>query len=113
MRKSAFISTLGCAWIALACSQESDSGATTDLAARGKHYYQNVCIACHSADPSQNGTLGPALTGSSQALLEDKVIHGKYPPGYTPKRDTQAMPTFAFLAPEIPGLAAYLANEKP
>ena len=113
MRKSAFISTLGCAWIALACSQESDSGATTDLAARGKHYYQNVCIACHSADPSQDGTLGPAVAGSSQALLDAKVLHGKYPPGYAPKRSTQAMPSFAFLAQEIPALAAYLDNPKP
>ena len=98
--------------MSVGCSEGENSGATTSLAARGEHYYQNVCIACHSADPSQDGTLGPAVAGSSQALLEAKVLHGEYPPGYAPKRRTQAMPSFEFLAPEIPALAAYLDGAK-
>jgi mono/diheme cytochrome c family protein len=95
----------------LACSGgEGEQGAESDLAARGRHYYQNVCIACHNGDPRMDGTLGPAIAGASLELLEAKVLRGEYPPGYTPKRDTGTMPRFEYLAPEIEGLAAYLAK---
>ena len=95
---------------ALACGGGEDSGAELDLAARGEHYYQNVCIACHNGDPTRDGALGPAVAGSSLELIQAKTIQGEYPPGYTPKRDTQAMPRFEYLAPEVPSLAAYLGS---
>ena len=38
------------------------------------------------------------------------MIRGEYPPGYTPKRPTAAMPRFAYLADKIDALAAYLAE---
>ena len=34
----------------------------------------------------------PRVKGSSRELLEAKVLHGKYPPGYRPKRPTAVMP---------------------
>jgi mono/diheme cytochrome c family protein len=76
--------------------------------ARGERIYKNVCLACHAADPSQDGSLGPAIAGSSRELIEARVIHGKYPEGYTPKRNSQAMPKFPHLEPAINDLAAYL-----
>ena len=39
------------------------------------------------------------------------MLHGEYPPGYTPKRPGSAtMPHFEYLADEIPALAAYLGE---
>jgi hypothetical protein len=54
--------------------------------------------------------LGPAVTGSSAALIEARVLHGDYPPGYTPKRETRAMVAMPFLEKQLPGLIAYLAE---
>jgi len=86
----------------------SNGGELSASAERGRKIYQNVCIACHNNDPNRDGTIGPANAGSSLALLEAKVIHGTYPPGYTPKRETHAMPVFAYLEKDLPDLAAYL-----
>jgi len=94
--------------IAVGCSNGQEQ-AVPDLAARGEHYYKNVCIACHNGDPTNDGTLGPAIAGSSRALLEAKVLRGEYPAGYTPKRNTGQMPRLEYLEPEIDAIAAYLA----
>jgi mono/diheme cytochrome c family protein len=91
---------------------EAQSGDTPpSLAERGKTIYLSVCIACHNANPALDGSVGPAIAGSSEALLEAKVIHGNYPPGYKPKRPgSGAMPRFPHLADQIPALAAYLES---
>ena len=79
------------------------------LAKRGRAVYIANCSACHAADPSQVGSLGPPVAGSSRELLEARVLHNTYPEGYTPKRDTRAMVALPFLANDIGALAAYLA----
>ena len=84
--------------------------ASSDLIRRGAHIYRVNCIACHHRDPSQVGGLGPAVAGSSYELLEARVLHATYPPGYTPKRDTRLMVPQTHLEPEIPALTAYLAQ---
>lgn len=93
------------------CAPEEPAG-LSELAQKGQLVYQNVCIACHNANPALDGSLGPANAGASLALLEAKVLRGEYPPGYTPKRATGAMPKFDYLADQIPALHAYL-NEVP
>jgi len=82
----------------------------SELAQRGRVTYVSLCIACHNADPNEDGSLGPAIAGASRALLEAKVLRGEYPPGYVPKRDSNAMPPFPHLAGEIDALHAYLAE---
>lgn len=108
--------------LALACGDGDGAGAAAGggeedaqatLIARGRHYYQNVCIACHNGDPTRDGTLGPALAGVSLDVIEAKVLRGEYPEGYTPRRNTSSMPAFAYLEPELPGIAAYLASFEP
>lgn len=79
------------------------------LAKRGRAVYIANCSACHAADPSQVGSLGPPVAGSSRELLEARVLHNTYPEGYTPKRDTRAMVALPFLEKDIGALAAYLA----
>jgi mono/diheme cytochrome c family protein len=89
-------------------------GDLSESADHGRKIYQNVCIACHNNDPNLDGSIGPANSGASLALLEAKVIHGQYPPGYKPKRETHAMPTFPYLKKDLPDLVAYLAEvQKP
>ncbi len=98
--------------LCLACSQGETGGASQATAAqRGQQIYANVCVACHNADPSLPGSLGPPLAGASQALLEAKLLRGQYPPGYTPSRPGQTMPRFEHLKDRIGDLAAYLEQD--
>jgi mono/diheme cytochrome c family protein len=96
---------------AVGCSGASDAESDPAVT-RGRSVYKSVCVACHAADPSQPGSLGPAIADSSRELLEARVIHGTYPKGYTPKRPGNEMPEFPTLAGSIDDLAAYLANTK-
>ncbi len=95
----------------LACGPAGEEGAGGDgLARRGRAVYAANCTACHAHDPCRDGNLGPAIAGSSRELLEARVLHGSYPPGYTPKRDTRAMIPLPHLEGEIDALAAYLGS---
>jgi len=78
---------------------------------KGRRLYLANCVACHNIDPSKDGSLGPAIQGSSQTLLEAKVLTGKYPPGHNPKRKTLVMPLHSYLKPDIRHLEAYLATD--
>ena len=91
---------------ALACKP---GGASTP-AERGKLAYAANCTACHNADPTQDGTIGPAIAGSSLELVRARVMKAEYPPGYTPKRDSHLMPAQPFLSADVPDLAAYLGS---
>ena len=93
------------------CSKESDqsSGKSPDWQ-RGRAVFVANCVACHNNDPSKDGSIGPAIAGSSKELLEARVLSTSYPPNYKPKRPTKVMPQFPFLKEEIPYLAAYLAQ---
>src|SRR5439155_16391912 len=94
-----------------ACSKESDDkspSAKNPDWERGRAVFVANCVACHNSDPSKDGPLGPAIKGSSKELIEARVVRGSYPPNYKPKRNTKVMPTFPYLAPEIPSLVAYL-----
>ena len=77
-------------------------------AGRGRAVYLSQCTACHASDPAKDGPVGPAIRGSSRALLEAKVLHGTYPPGYRPKRNTAAMLPQPQLGPAVPDLEAFL-----
>ena len=95
---------IGVAIVLAGCAEP----AADPLVERGRQVYLAQCLACHGPDPARDGALGPAVTGSSQALLEAKVLRGEYPAGYAPKRGTTAMPPMPALEPDIPALAAYL-----
>jgi len=80
----------------------------SELSARGRGVYLSNCIACHSQDPKKNGSLGPALYGSSKELIEARVLRGEYPPGYKPKRNTHVMVALPHLKNDIEAIHAYL-----
>ncbi|HXG50778.1 MAG TPA: cytochrome c [candidate division Zixibacteria bacterium] len=93
-----------------ACSREGGPTAPSSDWAKGRAVYVANCVACHNNDPSRDGPIGPAISGSSLELLEARVLRTEYPPGYKPKRNTRVMPTFPFLKSEVPYLAAYLQS---
>ena len=92
-----------------ACGGEAEDPAT-ELARKGRGTFESVCTACHARDPSQPGPVGPEIAGASLELLQAKVLRNEYPPGYVPKRDTQAMAPLLYLESELPALEAYLAT---
>lgn len=96
-----------CAGAALACSS-GESVQLSETAQRGRGVYMNVCVACHNADPGRGGAIGPDLVGSTRELIEWRVVKGEYPPGYTPKQATGAMPAFPHLAAEVDALYAFI-----
>lgn len=101
---------LAAAALAAAACSSGDEPAGDAAAARGKVLFHNVCVACHNTDPTQDGSLGPAIAGASLPLLEAKVLRGEYPAGYTPRRAGAVMPRYEYVAEGIPDLAAYLAQ---
>lgn len=74
----------------------------------GARIYHSNCTACHSPNPSFPGSIGPDIKGASRELIEARIMHGKYPEGYTPKRGTHTMVAMPHLEPYIDDLAAYL-----
>ncbi len=100
-------SVVGCTKNQSTSSEPAPSSAEA-LVARGKVVYQTTCIACHNADPSKDGGVGPAVAGASRELLESRVLTSKYPAGYKPKRETNLMPQFPHLKGDIEALTAYL-----
>lgn len=101
MRAGAFI-LLAAALGLVACAGDGSS------AGRGRQVYRAQCLACHNSDPSKNGSLGPAVKGSSRELLEARILRGAYPPGYKPKRGTAIMQPMPQLASALDDLAAFL-----
>jgi mono/diheme cytochrome c family protein len=103
----------GLAWalVAMALAPGCDRSAPPALseqAQRGRGVYMNVCVACHNADPAKDGAIGPNLVGTTRELIEWRVVKGAYPPGYTPKRATGAMPAFPHLAADVDALYAFV-----
>jgi mono/diheme cytochrome c family protein len=93
--------------LAVAVGGCTESGLSPS-AERGRQIYLAQCTACHNTDPSQPGTIGPPVKGSSRDLLEAKILQGTYPSGYTPKRPTKVMVPMPQVAPELAALADYL-----
>ncbi len=75
---------------------------------RGEVVYRTNCISCHNRDPGVSGPMGPAIAGSSRSLIEARVLHGTYPPGYVPQRKSHTMRALPWLDGHVDDLAAYL-----
>jgi len=78
----------------------------------GRRVYMTNCVVCHNPNPNLPGSQGPAIAGSPKALVEARVIHAAYPPGYKPQRATHAMVALPQLAPQIDNIVAFLAAAK-
>jgi mono/diheme cytochrome c family protein len=77
----------------------------------GQEMYNNNCIQCHGQ--SGVGLVGPRIKDSSLEVFKSKVLTGKYPPGYKPKRKTRAMPVFKKLhEKDVEKIYKFLQNKK-
>ena len=74
----------------------------------GRVLYISNCASCHNDDPSQSGSLGPAIKGSSLELLRARILKASYPPGYAPKRKTKMMSPISLSAEQIRKIYAFL-----
>ena len=109
-RRVAF--ALACLLPFAACGDDPAPPGLSTLGREGWRTYRLFCAACHAQDPNQEVALGPAVAGSSRALVEARILRGGYPDGYAPKRDTKIMPPHPHLARDIDALVAYLAEIK-
>ena len=90
------------------CTKSAPEKPLSALEAQGKSVYVANCIACHNPDPRLVGSVGPDVAGSSLELLQARILHQAYPPGYKPKRASGLMPKLEFLEKDIPAIHAYL-----
>ena len=95
------------------CGKDSESPTETVRMGdpdRGRRIYLANCIACHSSDPSKDGSVAPPVKGASKELLEARILRATYPAGYAPKRKSTSKPAYPFLKSAIPDLAAFLVD---
>ena len=90
----------------MACSKPRELSAVE----RGEVVYRSNCISCHNRDPNIAGPLGPAIAGSPRSLIEARVLHGTYPPGYLPQRKSHTMRALPWLDGHVDDLTAFLAD---
>ena len=76
--------------------------------AKGKVVYYANCTSCHNYNPKKDGSIGPDIYGSSIELLKNKVLYGKYPKNYQPKRIIGIMPLYPHLNKQISNIHAFL-----
>jgi mono/diheme cytochrome c family protein len=75
---------------------------------RGRRAYMTNCVVCHNPNPNLPGSQGPPIAGSSRELVEARVLHLAYPPGYKPKRTTHAMRALPQLKDRIDDITLFL-----
>lgn len=90
------------------CNRQEAAG--DPRVAKGRAVYSLRCGACHNINPARDGTLGPAVHDASLELLKARIIHGTYPPGYTPKRDTKIMVKLPLTEAEVEAIHAFLSQ---
>ena len=75
---------------------------------KGRMVYFANCVSCHNNNPKKHGSIGPEVYGVSTDVLIQKIISGKYPENYRPKRPSKIMPSMPHLNKEISNLHAFI-----
>ena len=75
---------------------------------KGRTVYFANCVSCHNNNPKKPGSLGPEVYGVSTDVLTQKIISGKYPENYSPKRKTKIMPLMPHFNKDISNLHAFI-----
>ncbi len=80
---------------------------TTDIEKGRMAYFAN-CVSCHNNNPKKPGSIGPEVYGASIDVLTQKIVFGKYPENYSPKKTSKIMPLMPHLKKEISNLHAFI-----
>ena len=80
---------------------------TTDIE-KGRMVYFANCVSCHNNNPKKSGSIGPEVYGASIDVLAQKIVFGKYPENYRPKRPSKIMRSMPHLNKEISNLHAFI-----
>ena len=80
---------------------------TTDIE-KGRMVYFANCVSCHNNNPKKPGSIGPEVYGVSIDVLAQKIVFGKYPKNYSPKRTSKIMPLMPNLKKEISNLHTFI-----
>ncbi len=80
---------------------------TTDIE-KGRMVYFANCVSCHNNNPKKPGSIGPKVYGVSIDVLTQKIVSGKYPENYRPKRPSKIMPSMSHLNKEISNLHVFI-----
>jgi len=80
---------------------------TTDIE-KGRMVYFANCVSCHNNNPKKPGSIGPEVYGVSIDVLTQKIVSGKYPENYRPKRTSKIMPSMPHLKKEMSNLHAFI-----
>ena len=80
---------------------------TTDIE-KGRMVYFANCVSCHNNNPKKPGSIGPEVYGASIDVLTQKIVFGKYPENYSPKRTSKIMLLMPHLKKEISNLHAFI-----
>ena len=75
---------------------------------KGRMVYFANCVSCHNNNPKKPGSIGPEVYGASIDVLAQKIVSGKYPENYRPKRTSNIMPSMPHLNKEISNLHAFI-----
>ena len=85
-----------------------DIVALTTNIEKGRMVYFANCVSCHNNNPRKPGSIGPEVYGVSIDVLTQKIVSGKYPENYIPKRTSKIMPSMPHLNKEITNLHAFI-----
>ena len=80
---------------------------TTDIE-KGQIVYFANCVSCHNNNTKKPGSIGPEVYGVTLDVLTQKIVYGKYPENYRPKRPSKIMPSMPHLNKEISNLHAFI-----
>ena len=82
--------------------------ALTTAIEKGRMVYFANCVSCHNNNPKKPGSIGPEVYGVTIDVLTQKIVYGKYPENYRPKRPSKIMPAMPHLNKEISNLHAFI-----
>ena len=89
-------------------NNQKNSVALTNDIEKGRMVYFANCVSCHNNNPKKPGSIGPVVYGVPMDVLTQKIVSGKYPENYRPKRTSKIMPLMPHLNSEISNLYAFI-----
>ncbi len=89
-------------------NNQKNSVALTNDIEKGRTVYFANCVSCHNNNPKKPGSIGPIVYGVPIDVLTQKIVSGKYPENYRPKRTSKIMPLMPHLNGEISKLYAFI-----